>query len=832
MKQHSHRSKPAESSAGRTREPREARTGLTPRRLGDRERIPEKPVGMPGRSVLEKAVAFVQKHAWAVVAGYALITLGCVPVLLKLRINGSLRALTASKSAEHAYYEKVRETLGNEEQLVILFQDPRLMTPGKLTQVREIGEAIASECEYVDNVRSIFTVNNIFATDSGLSVNPLFDEIPTEPSDIAARHERTCDNPLFLDNFVTRDGARVVLVANFPAMSEDEFVTTGAIEKTMADVRRILRERADGIDYYVGGLPPLRAYTAKTMMRDFTLLMPLALLVITVVIFMVFHSVTAVWMFALAMMIALVWTLSFMRLAGIELTLATSMVPTLVVVVASSYFIHIMSKYNHNAAEHPALSHAELVRKSLLGIVLTLVFIGVTTCAGFLSLVAMPLRPVRELGLSVSASVFFTLLIQIGLVTACMSLCSRERLRGGTGRLAGITARLISRTIEGIVTLVYSRGTIILVVSAALWVWGLASIPFLVAESDNLAFFSDHTRVKQDALHINENLAGANTMSLVLEAPRENAFHDPAILRIAEDIQRRMHRLGVRKTQSIVDVLKQLHRSFNHNDSSFFRIPDSREAVAQYLLLYSNSSAGDVERMISYDGNMMAIMYRLKSHNTTGWLALKDSIEHYAASRLPEGFTARVTGSPILLALGFSRITFGMIQSVAIAFVLVTLIISSLFRSLKLGLFTLIPNLWPISVALAPMAALGVRIDITTSSFACIALGIAVDDTIHFTRSFMQEYRRAPDVKEAVGAALRKAGSAIVTTSAAVCLGFSVFAFSNFAPVYRFGILCASVMLLCVIADLLILPALLIRFSGRLGFLLDPVVESKAGYGK
>jgi len=266
----------------------------------------------------------------------------------------------------------------------------------------------------------------------------------------------------------------------------------------------------------------------------------------------------------------------------------------------------------------------------------------------------------------------------------------------------------------------------------------------------------------------------------------------------------------IRKSFSIVDILKEMHQAMNGGDPTFYRLPETRELVAQYLLLYGMSgNQEDLDVLITPDGSYIRIASQGVDMGSHNYFELKHRTEEKAASLFEPPASYRVTGRSLLATRALSNIVRDMLVSFFSAFGIIFVAVSLLYRSVKAGLITMIPNVIPLVVTLGFMGLFGITLRLSTVVIFAICLGMAVDDTIHYLTRFREELRRTGDYVLSMYTTLRTAGRAIVLTTLIMIAGFLVFLSSGFKATQDFGLLTSVALTSSLLGSLIFLPAAL-----------------------
>jgi hypothetical protein len=288
-------------------------------------------------------------------------------------------------------------------------------------------------------------------------------------------------------------------------------------------------------------------------------------------------------------------------------------------------------------------------------------------------------------------------------------------------------------------------------------------------------------------------------------------FKEPWALAQVGALQRYVESLPEsNKAFSVVDFVRTFNKVLHDDDPAFDRIPETRQAVAQYLLLFEMTGEQEMlERFVNADYSYTRISARIRSLGSAGHTELIEHIEKYASTQIDPRLKFETTGMVVLYASYTTALVKGQINSLIIAFFIITLMMIVHLRSLKIGLLSMVPNLMPVVLTIGVMGMMDISLNVATVMIACIALGIAVDDTIHYLSRYGEELRAGKSIDAAMERTIFGAGRGMIFTSLVITGGFFVLCFSSFHTNRAFGILTGITMITAVFADLLVLPVLI-----------------------
>jgi hypothetical protein len=310
-------------------------------------------------------------------------------------------------------------------------------------------------------------------------------------------------------------------------------------------------------------------------------------------------------------------------------------------------------------------------------------------------------------------------------------------------------------------------------------------------------------------------MGGIYSFVYLFDAGEADGIKSPAVLRELERLQAEAnsHSDIVKKTYSLGDVLMDLNRSFHEGDPAYNILPETRDLIAQYLLLYEMSGGDEVNDYVSGDFSRASLELRLKATESSELAKLAGEIDAYLAENPTAASEVRVTGIGALWLQLMSYITQSQIRGFLLAFAVIGAMLCFIFRSLEVGLIAMVPNLSPVVLTLGVMGWIDLPLDYVRLLIATVAIGISVDDTIHHMTRFQIEFRRSGSYHEALRASMSDVGRALVITSVVLVVGFLVFQFSVLDSLASFGSLLATTISVALIADFLLMPALLLTFE-------------------
>ena len=730
-----------------------------------------------------------------------------------IRLDSSVESLLSQNNPDSQYYAEVRQLFGSDEVGVVGLLADNIYTADVLHKITRLTEALGN----IEGVQEVLSLANAVDPIADVVEPPLLvTQIPTDQAGLDALRETLADRPIYLKNLVSEDGKAAAINIFFADMDDAEFMQRGIDEQiqTILDTER----KTEPEQLFYTGLPRFKVYSARAMQNDLSRFVPLTLLAIVVVLFASFRSIRGVLLPALTILVSLIWTLGIMVFAGSSLSLGSIALPPLILVLGTAYSLHMVAEYYELA--RPDGTVREVVLEALKKTSPPICITALTTVLGFLSLGVNPLASIRVMGIFSSVGILIAFLLSILLVPAVL-MQLRLPANPAAAFAPGVTTglRRIGR---------FAIRNRLSVIAAALLlaVVAIGNLSSIQVDSNFQSFFRPNDPVRQATDAINEHLVGSMAFYVVIDGEEKDVMKQWDTLRRIKDLQSYIDGLsGVDKTVSFVDYCELLDRGAQsgggeilvgpggeiiaalplENPTTFWQEPSQLRAVMQLVA----GSPTSFRSVASPDFARSNILVRTTLSGSQEISALAEQISVYAQERFPPDLKVRPTGNLILLTKTTGDIITGQIRSLSLAASVIFVIMSAMFLSARIGLIAMIPNIFPIVIFFGLMGLSGAVLNLGTSIIAAIALGIAVDNTVHLMTRLSAEVHAAPDQETALLHTLGTVGKPSLYASVILFLGFLVLYFSTFVPIREFGLLSAATMVVAFGADVILLPALL-----------------------
>lgn len=729
------------------------------------------------------------RHARAVVGCWLLVLLVASLGVARLEIDTSTDSILDRTSPAYAFHRESQAMFGGEEILVAAIQAAGPFDPAALREVQRLSSVFA-EIPDVRRVDSLDTVPLIRASpDGALDLGaPLRDGVPDDPASLDRLTRAILADRVAPRSLVSQDGLVLAVNLLIEADTKDGFL----------DIVERVRGQIDPTTTWISGVPVFRTEINTRTQREILLFVPITVGIMALLSFLIFRSLVAVVAPIAIGGVGAVVMLGAMGAAGTSITLLTMTLPTITLALGTAYSMHVLAA---TAEARSPEAFAEALRRLSLPLALS----GLTTAIGFLSMAIVRIDAVREVGVFGGIGVLAVTAAVLTLLPAALCLTGS---RGTTPRLAPWLSRRIA---PALVRHVMQHSAAIL----AVWVGigGVLGLGLwrLDVQTDATNWFPPGTTVRDDYDAIRQRLSGISPVNVVIAAEPAGSVIEPPVLAAIDALTAHLARWpGVGKAVSVADPLRQIHGGFMGDDA--MPLPGSRPLAEQYLVLLE--SVEPIFDLVTADRSHANVLLRVDDNESGALIAVAKEAERWWAGNGPPGTTARGTGTMFEFARAEDEMTHGQLRGLALALISLLVVLLAVFRSVPVAGVALLTNALPIAAAFGVMGLLGVALDAGTVIVGSLALGMAVDDTMHVLAAHHDARIDGRDTRHALDAALGETLPAVSYTTVVVTLGFGVLAFSDFTFIRNFGMVIAGIMCVCWLADVHFLPALLAR-SGK-----------------
>ena len=760
---------------------------------------------MINRAQLDRFIDVVLRRRWLVVAIVGLVMLAVSAGAAFIRVSNDYRIMFREDDPQLATLDAL-ETTYSESRAVLIALAPHegsIFTRESLAALEELTET-AWQVPYSSRVNSLTNFSHSEAFEDDLIVGPLVEDAASLSDADLTRVEAIALNEIELaDRLVSLDGRVGGLAIDF-VLPENEDAAVVEITDYLSVALDDARASHPDIDYYMTGDVVMSRTFADATNDGLEILGPIVFLIIVAAAALLLRSVYGTVAVAVLLMFIVNTTMGFAGWLGTVFSPANAGVPIIVMTVAIAHSVHIVTatlyRMSHGMEKNAAI--AEAFRANLYPVFLT----SLTTIVGFLSLNASDSPPFHVLGNFVAFGVLIAFVYSVSLLPAVLSILplrappARSDKTPFFDRLSAIVTR---------------RPTSLLCLMVLLVACLVSGLPRNVLTDNWPEYFDERYEFRRDTDFILDNLNGLYKLEYSLEAGVQGGITEPAYLQ-AVDAFAEWYRdqPDVTHVQAFSDIMRRLNKNMHSDDPAFYRLPDDPELAAQYLLLYELSLpfGADLNDRIDVGKSATRLTVTVRGVSSQALRELDVRAQEWLQSNAP-GLATEATGFSIVFSHLFQRNIYSMLRATIIAMGLISLLLIVIFRSVRLGLISLIPNFIPAIMTFGLWGYLVGHVGLAGSVMTAIAFGIVVDDTIHFLTKYRRERQDGRSSAEAVRATFRTIGKALWTTTAVLSAGFLVFATSGFEVNWTLGIMVTMTIMFALLTDFLLLPALLLTLD-------------------
>jgi len=694
----------------------------------------------------------------------------------------------------------------NDNILIVIAPDSgAVFTPEVLDVVERLTHD-AWQIPYSSRVDSVTNFQHTYAEEDDLVVEDLVeDALQRTPEELAAKKAVALAEPLLLNRLISPSahvtGVNVTIELPGESTSEVEDAVTYARQLAAA-----IRAQHPGIAIYMTGMTAMNNAFPETSKHDSKHLLPIMLGMVVLVMLLSLRSISGTVVTVMVIIMSALTAVGLAFWSGIKLTPPSASAPIIIMTLAVADSIHILISMFREMAKGKPKNEAlvESMRINMQPVFLT----SLTTVIGFLALNFSDAPPFRDFGNITAVGVIAAFFYSVTFLPAVISLLPVKE-RPESSRM--------HRAMDALAEFVIRRRFGLFWGMLALIVGLSAFVPRIELNDEFVKYFDDSISFRTDTDFVMDNLTGIYIIEHSLGAGESGGINDPAYLRKVEEFARWYRsQPQVMHVSTLTDIMKRLNQNMHADDPGWYRLPDSRELAAQYLLLYEMSLPFglDLNNQINIDKSAIRFTVTMQNMSAVDVRSMKARAEQWLQDNAPEYMFSRGASPTVMFSYISERNIKSMIKGTAIAVVLIAITLMLMLRSVKIGLLSLIPNVTPALMTFGLWSLLVGRIGLAVSIIMAMSLGIVVDDTVHFLSKYLRARReQGLGSADAVRYAFSTVGIALVVTSIILITGFLILATSAFQVNWGMGLLTAIAIAFALLADFLFLPPLLMKLE-------------------
>ena len=714
---------------------------------------------------------------------------------------------------ENILYKNFTDTFGEEGNVIVIaLQDSLFFTPEKRKAWRSLNNSIQkfSEIDLVlstDNLQELIKdqKNEKFilqqvplaqATDSAALLKfreKLFLELPFYNNLIFDSETNTIRSVIYMDPEIVNTAKRKDFIF-------EKFIPLiASFEKTTSS------------DVHVSGMPYIRTLNAQNIVDEIGLFVLGATLITSLIFFLFFRSFRATFISLFVVAIGVMWAFGILGWLGYEITVLTALIPPLIIVIGVPNCIFLINKYQQEIAKHK--NQAKSLQRVIIKVGNATLMTNLTTASGFATFILTNSKILKEFGVVASINIIAIFALSLLIIPISYSLMPIPKKK----HLKHLKNKSIDFFVSWMENKVRKKRVNVYIVSLIGLIIGITGIYQIKISGSLIEDMPKSADFFQDIRFFDQSFNGIVPVEIWIDSKRENGIVKPATLQRMNRLQQTIEEIPeLAPPLSVVNAVKFAKQAYYNGNPNYYALPTSQEN--SFIYPYLNNAKGTNQLITGYvdsTGQYGRITTYMKDIETEKMERIETDLREAMTKIFPEQrYGAEMTGKALLFLKGTKYLINNLILSLSLAILLIALFMAFLFRSFKMIIISLIPNLLPLIITAGVMGFTGIPLKPSTILVFSIAFGISVDDTIHFLAKYRQELiSNGWKINKAVFAALRETGISMFYTSIVLFFGFSVFLSSNFGGTQALGGLVAVTLLMAMLANLVLLPSLLISLE-------------------
>ena len=751
----------------------------------------------------------VIRYRWWIIAGTLALMMTAASGGRFLGFSTDYRAFFSKGNPQLEAFEALQNTYTKEDNLMIALEpkDGVVFSREFLAVVEEVTKA-SWQTPYSVRVDSITNFQHTWADGDDLVVEDLIeDAVNLSAKDLEKKKQIALQEPLLINRLINpaADMTAVNMTINLPGKSINETPEVVAFARKMADD---IRNKHPGVNVYLTGIVFMNNAFSEAGQGDMMTLVPIMYLLVFIIMTLALRSFQATITTVVVIAFSILTGMGLAGWLGIQLTPVSANAPTIILTLAVADSIHLLITLLHEM--RLGKSKEEAIKESLRINHQPIFITSVTTAIGFLSLNFGDSPPFWHLGNIVAMGVMGAYVYSVSFLPAVLSVLPLK-VKGTTQARQEFFDRFADGVIKHRKRLFWGMLAFIIVIAA--------QIPRIEIDEKFNEYFDTRYQFRNDNDYVEARLTGFESISYSLGAGESGGISNPEYLETVEkfaDWYRKQP--GVLYVNTLTDTMKRLNKNLNYDDPAYYRIPGERNLSAQYLLLYELSLPFglDLNNQINVDKSSTRLTAVLESVSTREVLDLEESAQAWLKENAPAHMATHGASPLIMFSHIAKRNLVSMMTGTLLALLLISVILIVVLRSLKIGLVSIVPNIGPVLMTFGVWGLIYQQIGFAVAVVAPVALGIIVDDTVHFLSKYLRarrEQNKSPE--DAVRYSFHTVGTALGVTSFILVAGFLVLSYSGFTMNSHLGIMTTIAILSALLADFLFLPPLLMKLEGK-----------------
>lgn len=769
-------------------------------------------------------VEFSVEHPKLVVILSIIITLAFMTQFPKMKPDTNPKHMLPDTSDVRVWNDEVDKTFALYEDMIVLgiVNEKGILNKETLGKVQRITDEILKiKGVAARDVNSFPTITNVTAEKGMLRVAPLMTEVPKTDKEVEHLRKMLFENPLFVNRIISKDEKTTAIYVP---------LEKGANGKEVADrIREVVKKEKGDEKYYVAGEPVARDTFGAEMFKMMAVFAPIAGMVMLIVRYLMFRDLFLSIALMMDAMMSIVWSMGLLIAFGFPIHIMSSMAPVFLMAIATDS-MHIFNEFYFRYREKRDKKAAILETMKAVGRPVR--YTALATAAGFAVLLFMNIVPVQVFGGLVAFGTVMLRVLSFSFIPAMFMFVKESNIKKASMDEDIETSRT-SRFLKGLAGLGAHKPKTVVLVGAAIFLIAAFGISKTVVNNNMVDWFKEKSDIRVADSVMNGALGGTSLGYIVATSQEENFIKTPEAMRYIDGLQRHIEKLSVvGKTISVVDYVKRINRVLHDDDPKYDSVPDSKEAIGQYLFLFSMSAKpADMDNVIDYQAAKANIWLQIKTWDAQAMRDVIAAVNEYKKAN-PMPMDLKPAGTAYFNLIWSEEVLWDMIKGFIIALIVVFVILRFNFHSFRWAFVGYIPLVFTITLIYGVIGFMGKDFDMPISVLSTLSLGMAVDFAIHFISRFKQQLKDSSGLGVQSQEKLKTLNSELITQSllwtaarpgkgimrnaVLFASAFSVMLFAPLTPYITVGAFIVSMMLLSALMTIIYLPALIVLMQGWL----------------
>lgn len=758
----------------------------------------------------------ILRNRIVILGAILLITIGLSTQWKNLQFSHTEANLLPDDHPVNLEYNKFLSQFGEEGNLIILgIENSELDTYQKFNAWNQLSDSIVIFPE-VDLVLSTSNLPELIKSEDGkrFEIKKLVNQPLTSNSQLDSIKQELFNNLPFYKNLIFSEKDSVLRTAIY---LKKDIVNTEARKDFVIDGLNPLIERyssEDGLDIKISGMPYIRTLNAQNIVDEIGLFLLLSLLITSGIFFFFFRSWRATFISVVTVVIGVMWAFGILGLLRFEITVLTALIPPLIIVIGIPNCIFLINKYQQEIKKHG--NQAKSLQRVITKVGNATLMTNLTTASGFATFIFTDSTLLKEFGIVASiciVSIFLISLMIIPIVYSYLRVPKKRHLEHLRKRWINACVNWMERMVRDHRIAIYITSVIILIIS-------MIGIYQIRVSGSLIEDMPKGEQFYKDIKFFENSFDGIMPVEIVIDTRKKEGVTSSKNLKKLDKLEEHiLETPELSRPLSVVSLVKYSKQAFYGGDPEFYDLPTGNERMFMAPLMEGNGT--DIGLMSSYvdsTARYARITTFMKDMGTDHMERVEENLQTEINQIFPaDQYDTLLTGKALVFQKGTNYLINNLIVSLSLAIILIALFMAWMFKSFKMILVSLVPNLLPLIITAGLMGYLGVPIKPSTILVFSIAFGISVDDTIHFLAKYRQELM-ANDwkIKKSVYGALRETGVSMFYTSIVLFFGFSTFTISSFGGTVALGALVSATLLFAMLSNLLLLPSMLLSLERQI----------------